>query len=584
MVSRTVKSDYENQFRTDQRAKRMKTSISRLILLPLLVLSFTNQGALAQSTAFTYQGQLMYKGTLANGNYDLQFALYDAQAGGKQVAGPLPMNGVAVANGFLTVRLDFGAGAFTGAPRWLEISARPVGGGAFSSLSPLQEVTSSPYAIFAAAAGTVANGAVTANQLNTAGVAPNPGQILSYNAGNLLWTDPGVAAGGIWSILNNNAYYSAGNVGIGGLAGTSKLQITGADALTLTGPGPFLTWRDTTTGRNAAISSAGGTLYYRVPDAAGTIVTAGYVDSNGSVVRGRLSLEGAGPYITWNDTTSGRSATISSALGTLYYRVPDAAGTVVTAGYIDSNGSVVRGRLSLEGTGSYLGTVLMTADPAGLKFGSRLGQQLWLWSDPANTRYFGIGTQDSTLYSRCGGGGADGFAWYKGGTHDDRYHNGGGGELMMTLDSSGLSVSTLTIRGGADLAEPFDLSRKDIPQGSVVIIDSENEGKLKLSDRSYDQRVAGVVSGANGIHPGISLHQEGLIEGGQNVALSGRVYVLADAETGVIKPGDLLTTSDTPGHAMKVADHGKAQGAILGKAMSGLKEGKGLVLVLVTLQ
>ena len=155
---------------------------------------------------------------------------------------------------------------------------------------------------------------------------------------------------------------------------------------------------------------------------------------------------------------------------------------------------------------------------------------------------------------------------------------------MMTLDSSGLSVSTLTIRGGADLAEPFDLSRKDIPQGSVVIIDSENEGKLKLSDRSYDQRVAGVVSGANGIHPGISLHQEGLIEGGQNVALSGRVYVLADAETGVIKPGDLLTTSDTPGHAMKVADHGKAQGAILGKAMSGLKEGKGLVLVLVTLQ
>ena len=68
------------------------------------------------------------------------------------------------------------------------------------------------------------------------------------------------------------------------------------------------------------------------------------------------------------------------------------------------------------------------------------------------------------------------------------------------------------------------------------------------------------------------------------MALSGRVYVQADAAFGAIQPGDLLTTSDTPGHAMKVADYAKAQGAILGKAMSGLKEGKGLVLVLVTLQ
>jgi hypothetical protein len=93
-----------------------------------------------------------------------------------------------------------------------------------------------------------------------------------------------------------------------------------------------------------------------------------------------------------------------------------------------------------------------------------------------------------------------------------------------------------------------------------------------------------VVSGANGIKPGISLHQEGAIEGGENVALSGRVYVHADATTGAIKPGDLLTTSETPGHAMKVLDHARAQGAILGKAMTSLEEGKGMVLVLVTLQ
>src|SRR5207249_466005 len=109
-------------------------------------------------------------------------------------------------------------------------------------------------------------------------------------------------------------------------------------------------------------------------------------------------------------------------------------------------------------------------------------------------------------------------------------------------------------------------------------------GKLKLSDQAYDNRVAGIVSGANGINPGIALHQDGALEGGQNVALSGRVYVLADATSGAIHPGDLLTTSDTPGHAMRVTEHAKAQGAILGKAMSALKEGKGMVLVLVTLQ
>lgn len=68
------------------------------------------------------------------------------------------------------------------------------------------------------------------------------------------------------------------------------------------------------------------------------------------------------------------------------------------------------------------------------------------------------------------------------------------------------------------------------------------------------------------------------------MALTGRVYVKADATHGPIKPGDLLTTSDLPGHAMRVLDHTKAQGAILGKAMTSLATGQGMVLVLVTLQ
>ena len=160
-----------------------------------------------------------------------------------------------------------------------------------------------------------------------------------------------------------------------------------------------------------------------------------------------------------------------------------------------------------------------------------------------------------------------------------------GGANRMTLTSAGhLTVSVLTILGGADITEPFKMSGKDLPKGAVVVIDETNPGHLRLSESAYDTRVAGIISGANGVNPGISLSQQGVMEGDQKVALSGRVYVQADAFNGAIKPGDLLTTSATPGHAMKVSDPSKAQGAILGKAMTALVEGKGLVLVLVTLQ
>ena len=164
---------------------------------------------------------------------------------------------------------------------------------------------------------------------------------------------------------------------------------------------------------------------------------------------------------------------------------------------------------------------------------------------------------------------------------------------MLRVDSLGnvsivnnCSVATLTIRGGADLAEPFEISRgeMEVPKGAVVVIDEENPGQLKMSSRAYDSHVAGVISGANGINPGIQMQQQGLLEGGKNVALTGRVYVLADAKNGAINPGDLLTTSDSPGHAMRVTDPSRAQGAILGKAMGELKQGKGMVLVLVSLQ
>ena len=137
---------------------------------------------------------------------------------------------------------------------------------------------------------------------------------------------------------------------------------------------------------------------------------------------------------------------------------------------------------------------------------------------------------------------------------------------------------------GADLAEQFPFS-EPVEPGMVVAIDQNNTGKLSLARGAYIRCVAGIVAGANDFSTGLVLGKDGEDDTLKlPVALTGRVYCWADASNGPIEPGDLLTTSDFAGQAMKVSDYTRAQGAILGKAMSPLKQGRGLVLVLVTLQ
>lgn len=159
--------------------------------------------------------------------------------------------------------------------------------------------------------------------------------------------------------------------------------------------------------------------------------------------------------------------------------------------------------------------------------------------------------------------------------------------IFIDGDFSGTGLSRIRadvfrVQGGVDLAEPFECKDQDTLQpGTVMSIDPNSPGKLMMSTEAYDRKVAGIISGAGGVRPGITLSQEGVMDQGKLVALTGRVYCMADASNGAITPGDLLTTSNTPGHAMKVLDYARAQGAIIGKAMTPLETGKGLILVLV---
>ena len=170
--------------------------------------------------------------------------------------------------------------------------------------------------------------------------------------------------------------------------------------------------------------------------------------------------------------------------------------------------------------------------------------------------------------------------------------NGADGDLVLFPsggDNSSLDQATIHLDGqsgdiklsGADCAELFGVAEAcDVDAGTVLVLDES--GNLRPCERGYDKRVAGVVSGAGGYRPGVILDHHR--RDGVPVALIGKVWCKVDASRAPVEVGDLLTTSPTPGHAMKAEPQDNASGTVLGKAMGALEAGTGLVPILVTLQ
>lgn len=133
----------------------------------------------------------------------------------------------------------------------------------------------------------------------------------------------------------------------------------------------------------------------------------------------------------------------------------------------------------------------------------------------------------------------------------------------------------------ADFAEDFDVIEVADP-GEVMVLTAS--GTLKPSTIAYDKKVVGVLSGAGNYKPGIILDKQNNNANRKPIAMMGKVYCKVDADTFPIETGDMLTTSNTPGYAMKAIDPFKAFGAVIGKALASLNQGKGLIPILVVLQ
>jgi len=214
----------------------MRTKLTLKLTAALLL--FTSVGlplstVLAQGTAFTYQGQLQNNGSPASGTYNLTFTLFTTNTGGSAVAGPVTNNGVIVTNGLCMVLIDFGASVWNGATNWLEIGVETNGAGGFTTLSPRQQLTPAPYAVFAEGAnaagisGTLPEGDFSGaygNAVNLSNASNSFNGGFSGNGGGLT----NVNADTVGGLTAANFWQTSGNSGTsptnGNFLGTADLQ------------------------------------------------------------------------------------------------------------------------------------------------------------------------------------------------------------------------------------------------------------------------------------------------------------------------------------------------------------------------
>lgn len=572
----------------------------RWILFTIVLLCAT-RAANAQPTQVSYQGQLYSSGSPFTGTAQMRFVLLSGGTvlwshDGTSATGEMPDTAVPVTvdqgifsvflggSGMqpLTANLLFNASTAT-LRIWVDT------GGGIEQLSD-QALGSSAFALHAESSersfGTfVANGLI---QSTSGG--------FKFPDGTIQTT----ASTGVGASTLDQAYDGGGSgagrtitadAGAVSVQGTDGLRVNGSIGVGLTAA-PYARISVANVGGNdttklLAFDEGEGGEFHFESGFAGTGSTGNFLKMNTAWTTNAMVWRGDG-NVGLGTTSPGGRLTILHAGGSISSPALAAydistTGTSIVASSFGSGPTVA---LSNGSTGDILQFGDAIGSPEGrIDNGGRLRMQA----------PFGSGVAGAAIYSENTT--TNGIAYWGKVTSSDATQvleqNGTGslirafksGSLKFEVTNTGRVVTTaLQITGGGDLAEPFTISNgAQVESGTVLVIDERHEGQLCVSHHAYDTKVAGVVSGARGLEAGITLTPSAHQVGGQNVALSGRVYVLADASNGPIHVGDLLTTSSTPGHAMK-AEAVRAAGAVLGKAMSSLETGRGMVLALVSLQ
>ncbi len=614
-----------------------------LVLSMILLLGASYPSALGQANTFTYQGQLKQQGAPLTQLVDMRYLLFDSETAESPIAGPLVFDGqdfnlpaIQVDQGLFTVELAFEEDALQ-LGQWLEVQVRsphdPSDGGAYISLTPRQHITAAPFALSVPglamndegveiegdvhALGQVAASAYTSNsplifkvnpldmecarfedqhcylglgtdnpqaRLHIGGVAGIDG--VMFPDGSIQTTAAGLGGGdGYWSPSGANVYNNnGGSVGIGTTAPLAKLDVAasgeGAELLRFTTERPWV-FRQIYTGPSTGLQlqSTVGLKNFEITGSLGRNVATFLTDNDNPRVGigttaplSRLDIAASGegtellrfsterPWV-FRQIYSGPSAGLQlySTVGLKNFEITAANGTNVATFLTDT----VNPRVGINNTAPISRLDIVGQDGLGIT-----GFQPFMTlrdSNAANARAR-IQNVGGSMYFYPESSFATGNA------------------PLSVLNSGRVRVNILEI-AGADVAEKFLSDDKNVEPGTVMEIDAENTGKLRVARDAYSPRVAGVVSGAGDIPVGAVLGNLPGHDDAPAIALSGRVWVRCEASSAAIEAGNLLTTSSSPGLAMKASDRERSTGAVLGKAMTGLAQGeRGLVLVLVNLQ
>jgi hypothetical protein len=570
----------------------MKTSFRIAALAAMFAVLALTSVVSAQTplgTVFTYQGRLTLAGQPVNNTADFQFTLWDAEAAGNQVGAMSPVGNVTVANGLFTVEInannEFGGDAFNGEARWLEIAVRsPSGQGQFTPVVPREELSATPYALFAMNADKL-DGLDSSAFLQSV---PIPLTLNGGSATHIIRGQNTSSAGGA-SGVSGLATATSGDTsgvfgqsssnsgrGVSGTANSGFGTTYGVYGTSLSPDGRGVYGTGNTGVYGQSFSGTGWGVYGLNSGPSGT-----------GVIGLATALSGTSSGVWGNsDSTSGRGVYGSGAYGVygrgaqygVYGQTSGEEATGVHGQSDGVSGTGVYGRVTDMGFEESYGGRFVADGPNGNA----------VWGEANSTSGVGIGVVGVSL-------GSVGYGMVSGG--DVRIV----GDLTVTGTKIGY-VSDIVRNGGEEPLETGDLveitGNADPILGNIPVI------VVRKAQAANSTSVLGPMDCALDVqpieeqevelrsklparlqyeHPQYHVHKTyGAIlpNGyGRAVTLGSFKAIKVDASFGAVQPGDLLVSSPNPGYAMR--SDSPAIGTVVGKALGAWKHGLGAVPVLV---